>query len=194
MLPNLAASADLSTRGVDVSDTALVAEMLAVASAIVRGACGSPILETTSTVDLWATDSDAYLNLPGQPVSNVTAVIHDGDTLASSDYKLVHGRLWRQGGWAGDCEPLPVTVTMVHGFATVPDDVRQLVCDLAIAGLNAASSGARTPGLIAERIDDYSVQWATGAGAVATAMELPTATRLAFRRRFAAGVGVAVFR
>jgi len=189
-LPNLAASADLSTRGVDVSNAALVAEMLAVASAIVRGACQSPVLATTSTVTLWATGGDRYLDLPGKPVTAVASVVLDGDTLAAADYKLVHGRLWRWAGWGFDCEPLAVAVTLTHGFAAVPAEVKQLVCDLAIAGMNAAAQGARTPGVLVESIDDYSVTWAQGSEAVATAMELPTATKQAFRKRFGGGVAL----
>jgi len=190
-LPDLAASADLSIRGVDVSNTALVAEMLAVASSIVRGACQSPVLETESTVTLWAVDNDRYLDLPGKPIAAVSAVTIDGDALASDGYKLVYGRLWRSCGW-GDRygEPIEVGATLTHGFAAVPAEVKQLVCDLAIAGINAAAQGARTPGVVAEKIDDYAVTWAQGAEAVATAMELPIATKQAFRKRFGGGAAL----
>lgn len=194
-LPDLAASSDLSARGVDVDslESDLVDAMLAVASAVVRAACQSPVLETDSTVTVWATDDDRYLDLPGKPVTAVASVEVDGDTLTSDDFKLVHGRLWRWAGW-GSCqgEPIEVTVELTHGFVTVPEPVKQLVCDLAIAGINAASQGARTPGVIAEKIDDYSVTWAQGAEAVATAMELPTATKLAFRKRFGGGAALVV--
>jgi hypothetical protein len=173
---------------VDVSNTALVAVMLAAASAVVRAACQSPVLETTSTVTLWATDDDRYLDLPGKPVTAVSAVSVDG--AAVTDHKLVHGRLWRLCGWSWCGTPVEVGVTLTHGFATVPADVKALVVDLAIAGLDAAAEGAHAPNKIAEKIDDYAVTWATGAEAVATAMELPTATRLAFRKRFGGGVAL----
>jgi hypothetical protein len=187
-LPDLASLADLSTRGIDTS--ALAVEMLSVASAIVRGVCQSPILETESTVTLWATDGDAYLDLPGKPVTAVSSVVLDGTTLDADDYRLVYGRLWRSSGWGWGCEPRDVVITLTHGFAEVPPEVRQLVCDLAIAGMSAASEGARVPGMVSESIDDYTVTWAQGAEAVATAMELPRATRLAFRRRFGGGAAL----
>lgn len=192
-LPNLAAAADLSTRGVDVSDTALVAEMLAVASSVVRRAAQSPILETTSTVTLWGLDDGRYLDLPGKPVTAVSSVVVDGVALAASDFKLMDGRLWRQVGWGG-CEPVEVVVTLTHGFLAVPADVKQLVCDLAIAGMGAAREGAHNPNVIAEKIDDYSVSFAQGYESVASVFELPRLTRQSLRKRFGGGAGLVTSR
>lgn len=189
-LPDLAAEADLSARGVDTSNDEVVGVMLAVASSVVRGAAQSPILETESAVTLWGLDRDQWLDLPGKPVTAVADVVHDGDALASSEYKLVDGRLWGRSFWGNGCEPLEVTLTLTHGFAEVPAHIVQLVCDLAIAGMNAATDGARTAGVIAERIDDYSVTFAQGAEAVATAMELPMATKLALRKQFGGGAAM----
>lgn len=188
-LPNLAASADLSARGVDVSNTALVAVMLAVASSVVRGAAQSPILSTDSTVTLWAVDGEPYLDLPGQPVTAVDSVTLDGDLLDAGDYKLVHGRLWRAAGWGG-CEPLEVEVELTHGFPAVPPYIVQLVCDLATTGLATATDGTHDPRIIAEKIDDYSVTFAQGAESVATALELPRLTRDGLRKRFGGGVAL----
>lgn len=190
-LPDLAASADLTARGVDVADAALVAVMLAVASSVVRGAAQSPILETDSTVTLWAVDGDRYLDLPGRPVTAVASVTLDGDPL--DDYRLVHGRLWRLAGWGG-CEPLEVEVDLTHGFAAVPPYIVQLVCDLAIAGMSSAAEGAHDPRVVAEKIDDYSVTFADGADSVATAMELPRLTRDALRKRFGGGIALVLAR
>lgn len=192
-LPDLAASADLSARGVDITDTELVAVMLAVASSVVRGAAQSPILETDSTVTLWAVDGDQYLDLPGMPVTAVDSVTLDSDLLAADTYKLVAGRLWRSAGWGG-CEPLEVEVTLTHGFATVPPYIVQLVCDLAIAGMSSASAGAHDPRVIAEKIDDYAVTFADGAESVATAMELPRLTRDGLRKRFGGGAAMVLSR
>ena len=190
-LPDLAAAADLSARGID--PTAAHDVMLGVASSLVRAAAASPILETTSTVSLWATDGDCYLSLPGQPVTGVASVVHDGDTLGVDDYKLVNGRLWRSRGWGG-CEPLEVVVTLTHGFAEVPSHIVQLVCDLAILGAAAVADGAHDPRVVAESIDDYSVTFASGAESVASAMELPALTRRALRAAFGGGAGVVSYR
>jgi hypothetical protein len=192
-LPDLAASADLSARGVDVTDTDLVAVMLAVASSVVRGAAQSPILETDSTVTLWAVDGDQYLDLPGSPVTAVTAVTYDGDVLAADDFKLVHGRLWRSAGWGG-CEPLEVVVELTHGFAEVPAYIVDLVCDLAISGMGSASAGSHDSRVVAEKIDDYSVTFASGSEAVASAMELPRLTVQGLRKKFGGGVALVLSR
>lgn len=191
-LPDLASAADLSARGVDVSDADLVAAMLAVASSVVRGAAQSPILETTSTVTLWALDEGRWLDLPGKPVTAVSAVVHGGDALTlNDDYRFVAGRLWRCGRmWSAGCEPEQVDVTLTHGFAEVPAYIMQLVCDLAIAGMKVAGEGAHDPRVISERIDDYSVEFASGEEALASAVELPTRTRNALRKKFGGGVAM----
>jgi hypothetical protein len=192
-LPNLAAAADLSARGVDDPDGVLADVMLGVASALVREAAGSPILETTATVTFWALEGGQWLTVPVRPVRSVSAVTVDGTALASSEYKLVYGDLWRDCGWVDANpywdEPVEVEVTCVAGLPEVPESIVQLVCDLAILGMNTATTGAVDPRLVAERIDDYSVTFSQGAAAVASAMSIPNATRLSLRTRFGGGVG-----
>lgn len=189
-LPNLASGSDLSARGVTATSVHTV--MLGVASAIVRGAAASPIGEADSVVTLtgWG---DRMLRLPGLPVQSVSAVEIDGT--ATDDYEFVDASaLWRRCGWGHVEDPTSVTVTMTHGLPAVPVDIVQLVCDLAILGANAAADGALDPRVVAEKVDDYSVTFAEGADAVASAMELPRATRLALRARFGGGVEVVTYR
>lgn len=184
-LADLATSADLSARGVDVTDTDLVAAMLAAASAAVREAAGSAISEQTSTVTLEAPEG-RYLALPSLPVTEVDTVEIDGE--AVTDWTLVSGSLWRSCGWT-QCEPALVEVTFTHGLAEVPADIVNLVCMFAAAGMASASEGSRA-GVVGERIDDYSVQYAQGADAVATALEVPERTARMLRARFGGGVYV----
>ena len=197
-LPNLAASSDLSARGVDVTNTALVAVMLAVASATIRNAAQSPILSTSSTVTVWAMDEcDTWLDLPGKPVTAVSSVTLDGTLLAATDYKLVDSRLWRLGGWGGSrySEPIAAVIALTHGFATVPVDIINLVCDLAEAGIKTANTGGISdPRVLVESIDDYSVTYRQGGETVASVMELPTMTRDGLRKRFGGGVGLVTSR
>lgn len=187
-LPDLAADADLTARG--VTPTALHTLMLAVASSLVREAADSPILETESTVTLWGLERSHYLPLPGLPVTEVASVVFDGDTLTADDYKVVDGRLWGFVPWGDGCEPLEVVVTYTHGLAAVPAHIVQLVCDLAILGANEASSGALDPRKLTEQIDDYKVGWAPGAESVASAMSIPEITRRWLRSQFGGGASV----
>lgn len=192
-LPNLASTADLTARGITTTDVHTV--MLAVASAVVRRAAGSPILEADSTVTLWGLDCSQWLDLPGVPVTAIASVTHDGTALAADDdYKLVNNRLWGACPWGDSREPLEVVVEMTHGLATVPADVVNLVCDLAIAGADAATDGAHNPNVVAEKIDDYAVTFAPGAEAVASAVELSRMTKAWLRAQFGGGVAVVSYR
>lgn len=185
-LPDLATTTDLSARGITPTDVHDV--MLAVASSLVREAAGSPILEAESTVTLTAWD-EQILRLPGLPVTAVETVEVEG--VATTDYKLVDAYgLWSRALWGCSSEPTSVEVTYTHGLPAVPPHIVQLVCDLAILGANAATDGAVDARVVAEKIDDYSVTFAEGAEAVASAMTLPTAVRVALARQFGGGAGV----
>lgn len=194
-LPTLAGLSDLQARGVDADSTparqVLAETMLAVASATVRGAAQSPILEKTSTIELTCWGGD-WLDLPGLPIRSVSVVELDGTTLTTTDYRLDRdkGALWRFCGWGNAFEPTPVVVTMLHGLNEVPEDIINLVCDLTILGMNVATEGAIDSRTLAERIDDYSVTFKQGAEAVASALELPRASKVALRSRFGGGVGM----
>ena len=185
-LPDLASSADLSARGVEGPDSALAATMLTVASALVREAAGSPILSATVTVSWWVTEWSEWETVPVRPLRSVASVTLDGE--AVTDHKVVHNDLWRRDGWYVD-EPVEIEAQVTVGLPTVPESVKQLVCDLAILGINTATTGALDPRVVAERIDDYSVTFSDAGAAVASAMTIPTATRSALRARFGGGVG-----
>ena len=193
-LAPLATTDDLVARGIDVTDADLADTMLGVASATIRGAAGSPISETLSTVSLVAWRGSELLRLPGLPVQHVSAVVVDGAPLTG--FVLDGDRLWSRFGWGDWRCPVTVTITYTHGLPEVPADITDLVCSFAAAGMHAASDGgyAARSGLIAERIDDYSVQYAQGADAVANVMEVPSRTRTMLRARFGASAGTVTLR
>lgn len=188
MLAPLATLDDLDLRGVDISDTARASTMLQVASAALRNAAGSAISETTSTVKLTGSQRSEYLRLPGV-VRSVSSVKLDDEEVTG--WQLVDGMLYKCGGWSPCRHFETYEVTYTHGLPQVSADIVDLVCSFAAAGMNAAVDGyaART-GVIAERIDDYSVQYAQGADAVANVMEVPPRTRRLLRSRFGAGAGM----
>lgn len=173
----LATLVDLSNRDIDVSNATLANTMLAVASAAVRGAAGSPISRETSTVTYTGWRHERYVKLAGLPVVSVGTVTVDGD--AVTDWRLSgQSRLWRLCGWGVDDGPADVVVIQTHGLLVVPEDIVNLVCSYAAAGIAAAAEGfASHAGVVTERIDDYSVTWAQGAEAIASVMELPEGTR-----------------
>lgn len=185
-LPDLATTADLSARGYVADDPTVEATMLAVASSLVREAAGSPIAEHAATVTWWATEPGEWLDIPVKPVRSISALTLDGTAI--TDHKLVHGDLWRSSGWYS-CEPVEVEATLVCGLPAVPEHIKQLVCDLAILGIDTATAGAVDPRVVAERIDDYSVTFSPAAATVASAMTIPSATRIALRAQFGRGVG-----
>lgn len=180
-LAPLATTADLTTRGIDVSDTAKVDALLDAASDRVRDAAGSPIAQTIATVSLPGTCS-ARLEVPVRPVVSVQSASVDGT--AVTDFKLVDGALWRAAGWQARWDGIPstVTVTLTAGLAEVPADIVDLVCSLVAAAL-AAELG-RPAGVQSESIDDYQVSYATGDEAAVTVMDLPDRTRAWLRSRF----------
>lgn len=190
MLAALATTADLSVRGVDISNAALAEEMLAVASASVRGAAASPISRTTSTITYTGWRANRHLQLAGPPVVSVATVTVDG--AAVTDWRLADGcRLWRRCGWSPDDGPVDVGVVQTHGLLIVGEDIVNLVADFAAAGINAATDGGGvTVGKVAERIDDYSVTYAQGAEAVASVMQVPESTRLWLASMFGGSAAV----
>lgn len=191
-LTPLASTADLTVRDITVPDPTKAHELLMAASAVVRSAAGSPISQVTSTIDVVAWPGERTIRLPGLPVQSVASVSKGVQTL--TDWVFTGSSLWRACGWVY-AAPEPITVTYTHGLPEVPKDVVDLVCALTAAGLNAASEDyAIRSGVIAERIDDYSVQWAQGADAVSMAMELPPRTRHWLARRFGGGYGLVTHR
>lgn len=185
-LPNLASLADLTARGVDTSSPATAVTMLGVASSLVRQAAGSPVAQHEATITFHATEPGEWLDLPVKPVTAVSSVMLDN--VAVTGWKLVNGDLWRREGWYA-CEPVEVDVTLTCGLPEVPAHIVQLVCDLAILGTKTAAEGALDTRVVAERIDDYSVTFAKGAEAVASAMTIPPMTRHSLRAQFGRGMG-----
>lgn len=188
-LAPLATVADLEARGVtvDASETTAVTTFLDVASTIVRDAAGSPISQTTSTVVLEGGPA-TRLRLPGQPVQSVSAVLLDG--VAISDWTLASGALFRAAGWRTSCNPSTVQVTYVHGMATVPSDIVDLVCRLAGQALASLRSGDPLARAVeSERIGDYQV---TYAGTETGTMALSAFQRSRLAARFGSGAGTLV--
>ncbi|MFD7429050.1 hypothetical protein ACFV6Z_18685 [Streptomyces sp. NPDC059818] len=191
-LDPLATLADLAALGLTVEDseTAIAERYLAVASAAVREAAGTPISQTISTVVVEG-EADQRLRLPGPPIQSVSAVSIDG--VPATDWRLRSDRLWRFAGWTAPDGPSEVEVTQTHGLPTVPDDIVDLVCRMVAAALVAYrgaddGSGLAAGNLTSERLGDWAVTY--GNNGLITDMELPDYLRERLAARFGGGAGL----
>lgn len=185
-LEPLATLAELGTLGGDTSDASLAALALNAASAAVREAAGVPISRQTSTFTLPAPQS-RWLDLPVSPVISVTSVEVDG--VESTEHRFTGGRLYLARGWAvSSCEPVDVTVTVVHGFSEVPADIVSLTCHLAAYLVNRASEAGGSLGVRSEGIDDHQVTY-TDAGTTGDLMTIleESGARVRLAQRFGGG-------
>lgn len=197
MLDPLAATADLTARGITWEDdeTVMVETFLGEASTAVREAAGVPISAATSTVVL-AGVCDRHLRLPGQPVREVTAAAIDGQ--AVDDWKLTaDGMLWRRPGWQPSDEPVSVTVTQEHGLPIVPTDIVGMVCSMVAMALRMVRSSTDGTGaapvpqdVTSIGIDDYRVAFRQDGDRNITVFTIPDRVQRRLRARFGGGASM----
>lgn len=151
-LPSLATVADAQYYGYTLPDDTAAA-WLARASVRVRRAAGQSITSVTSTLQMPV--EYAELQLPGAPitaVASVSSVEADGTVTA-----LVQGKDW---AWDGQetitfhTAVYRAEVVFTHGFVTVPDELVDLVCSVALR-LSNTPVGMEA-GIRSVTIDDYS--------------------------------------
>lgn len=160
------------------------------ASAAVRDAARNVISQTTSTVTVPAPQG-RKLDLPG-PVTAVASVLVDGQSV--DGYRVDVDGLWLNEGWSTPGVASSVAVTYTHGYETIPEDVADLVIQLAVGWLNhLKAGGGSTAGLQSVKIDDASETYSPeAAGQVSPAIFIPKVKRDELRRRFA-GAGAATY-
>lgn len=143
------------------------------ATAVIRNYCGQEISLVEDEEITLDSSGRFKLFLPELPVTEVSAVIEDGETLTEDeDYKLGQwGILHRVSSsgeairWASGIQV--ITVTYSHGYETVPADVAA-VCTRAAsrqyqAGLKAAENEG-LPGLVSKSLGDYAVTFGSEQG------------------------------
>lgn len=170
-MDNLASLADLRKRSLPGTSLDVAA-----ATAAVRDAAGVPISQQTGTLTVMGS-RDPWLKLP-PPVTAVSAVTIDGEPV--SDFKTFPHALYRAEGWQADSAPSVVAVSLTYGYAEVPADVVQLVCDLAAI----SSQGPKDPRVTSVRVDDAQVSYDP---ATASLLTIPERTRADLRIRFGGG-------
>lgn len=186
-LAPLAVAADLSARGVDISNSARINLALSIATSAIRDAAGAVISSIESTLTFGPL-CESFLPLPG-PITSVSEVTVNG--VETTSYTIEDGGLRLDGGWAaGD-----ISVTFTHGLPIVPEDIVDLTCQLAIAWLNhTAEGGGSTAGLTSAALDDARETYSDeSAGQVSPAF-VPEITRRWLATRFGGGAQVVSFR
>jgi len=182
-LAPLATETDLANRGIFDTRAGIA---LDVVSSAVRDAAGSMIGSATSTITVPA-PTGHLLTLPG-PVTAVTSVAIDGYTLPVTDYRVVPNGIWLPYEWSCDRDPAPVTITFTHGLATIPADIVDLTCQLAIAWLNHTNAGGgSTAGLESAAIDDARESYTAEAAGQVSPVFIPDVTRRWLSARFGSG-------
>jgi len=125
------------------------------------------------------------LFLPELPVIEVASVVEDGETLTAGsdeDYQLGrYGVLHRIGqNWEEGIQT--VTVTYTHGYATIPDDVRDVATRAASRVYQAGLKSAELEGIAgvqAMSLGDYSVTFSSeGGGGVSEGVLGASAARM----------------
>jgi hypothetical protein len=167
----------------------LVDVLIGSASDAVIDAAGSPILESRSTVEITAMPA-RILRLPGLPVREIHSVTIDGQPVTG--WTRIAAGIYREPRWSHDRLEI-VTVEYTHGLPAVPNDVKDLVARMVLAGLIAAEDGPaafalNNGGVSSVAIDDFKEAYATGVDVEAvTEMTLPERTRRWLERRFGGG-------
>lgn len=136
MLPPLISSSEAQAWGFDVSEVALRR-----AAARIRGHLRQEVTAGTSTI----TARGPVFRLPQRPVTAVTSVTVDGVAVE-----------WELSGSVLTVDSLEtVTVAYSHGFAELPDELAELVCQVA-SRLNAPNESL-AGGVQTESAGSFSV-------------------------------------
>lgn len=143
-------------------DTATATLLRDLSTAVVVGYTRQNVESATYT-HLLPVNADRTIRLPQRPVTAVTSVTIDGDTLvADSDWDWDGiTDLVVLDGYSPDRQEWQATVVYTAGYATVPADIKAVALSVAARMYNT------TAGLVAESIDDYRAQYAAGGDASA---------------------------
>lgn len=151
----------------DIVDMERALALLDDASAVVRGYTGQDFTQATTTDRVQV--KRGWVKLPQRPVTAVSAVVDTNDNTIlfewlSGDRVQIQPNLdeFSNVPWQGGLKWVDVTYT--HGYATVPDEIVAVVCQIAGRALGTSPDAAA---LTSEGIGSY--QYATGGAAASGA-------------------------
>lgn len=159
----LAVRADLeAVLGRSITDTdeqTRVDRLLDMASDVFRDAVRQTISAVEDdTVDILDIPVESDLWLPERPVTAISSIVLNGQTLDPSAYRFFPTGLVRRTGWiswGGGYSWPTLEVTYDHGWATVPTAIVTRVCELA-RDANVNPSGVKS-----ETLDGYAIEYGT---------------------------------
>ena len=139
-------------------DTASATVARTMATGVITGYTNQ-LIESATYTHLLPIGSGLTIRLPQRPVTAITSVTVDGTALTRStqwDWDGISDVVVFDDWTPDDEDQWQATVVYTAGHATVPDDITAVALSVAGRLYNA------TPGLVAESIDDYRAQYATG--------------------------------
>jgi hypothetical protein len=111
----------------DAFDSATASFLLDIATDLIRDYTGQTITAVAGdSVTVWPFMNRIIL-LPEQPVTAVTSVTDDGTLADADDYEWTSWGTLSSLYWTGKS----VMVVYDHGYATVPDSIKGVCCDVA---------------------------------------------------------------
>jgi hypothetical protein len=150
--------ASLLQSDLDLSTATLLIEC---GTAVVQATTGQRLVRATTTPSIPGVWSQ-WLDLPQWPVVSVASVAIDGTTI--SGWKLVGVRLWRAAGWQTSTDPVVITPTYTHGYAS-NDQALQPARGQVLA--LCAPFYPNPTGASSVKIDDYAETYATMSASMA---------------------------
>ncbi len=168
--PRLCSVGDLADfLQLSISGDAAALRAIEGATAAIQNYCRQQLVFVANDVVTLRSRGQEVLILPETPVSAVASVVENGTALVfDQDYTWTEsGLLWRWSrGWPWSVTypsiPGSVVVTYSHGYAVIPQPIRE-VCIRAAS--RAYQSGLRTaalsgvPGVQSEALPDYTIQY-----------------------------------
>lgn len=165
--PRLCSVGDLADfLQLSIGNSAAALRAIEGATAAIQNYCHQQFIAVANDVVTLRSRGQGVLILPEQPVTAVASVVENGTALASeTDYTWTPDGLLQRwsGAWRLNSSVFgTVVVTYSHGYATIPEIIRE-VCIRAAS--RAYQSGLRTaalagvPGVASEQLPDYQVSY-----------------------------------
>jgi hypothetical protein len=141
--------------------------LLAGASEAIRRFAGwniAPAQDMTVTLD----GGGSVLYLPSLQVNSISSITVRGTELPASDYEWSRqtGNVRQIAGWGWPEVWGGIVVTFNSGYASVPDDLKQIVLQVSSIAMSSPTGATR------EQAGAVSMQWATTAPGVAGGLSL----------------------